>query len=63
VAFDPLAQIFIVETTSGVRSTLLIPSATFEAENFSRLFTAQLVDALERDGHVTLNPDRLDVHP
>jgi hypothetical protein len=63
LAFDPLAQIFIVETKGGVRSTLVVPKVTFDAENFSALFTVQLVDALERDGHVTLNPDGLDAHP
>jgi hypothetical protein len=63
VAFEPLAKIFIVEAKDGIRRTLLVPRATFDADNFSGFFTVQLVDALERDRHVTLNPDGFDVHP
>jgi hypothetical protein len=53
------AQVFVIETSQGLRHTLIIPKGTFEHPDFTLLWDARLAEALQsaRDTPLRLRPE------
>jgi hypothetical protein len=56
-----IAQVFVIETSRGLRHTLLIPQRTFDHDDFLLLMDGRLADGLQesRDVTRTLTPQGL----
>ena len=54
-----MAQVFVIETSQGLRHTLIIPKRTFEHPDFTLLCDARLAEALQSalDIRLVLTPE------